>query len=62
LVAVGLLLAATALSDAQRGIDRTALQAVAQAKKLAAKREARKLAKQLQTLPGMTGDAKHGYF
>jgi hypothetical protein len=60
--AVGLLLAALAYSDAFRGIDRTALQVVAQEKKKRVRREARKLAKAARALPGITGDAEHGFF
>ncbi len=60
--AVGLLLAALAYQDAQNGIDRAALQAVAQQKKQRANQEARKLAKAARALPGMTGDPDHGYF
>ncbi len=56
--AVGLLIAALAFSDASRGINRLEVQQKAQQKKLAA----RKAAKVAKALPGLTGDAEHGFF
>src|SRR5271157_4914769 len=61
-MAVGLLLAALAFSDASRGIDRAALQAKAAVKKQMKRKEARKIAKATRALPGLTGDAEHGFF
>jgi len=59
---VGLLLAALAFSDASNGIDRAALQAKAAVKKQMKRKEARKIAKATRALPGLTGDAEHGFF
>jgi len=60
--AVGLLLASLAYQDAQNGIDRAAMQQLVQQKKQKARQEGRKLAKATRTLPGITGDAEHGFF
>ncbi len=60
--AVGLLLASLAYQDAQNGIDRNLMQQHAQQKKQRIKQEARKLAKASRALPGLTGDAEHGFF
>ncbi len=60
--AVGLLLAALAFSDRFRGIDRAAMQQQAQEKRQKAKKSARVIAKARKALPGLSGDAEHGYF
>ncbi len=56
--AVGLLIAALALSDAHKGVDRLGLQQKAQVKRQAA----RKAAKAARGIPGLTGDPDHGFF
>ncbi len=56
--AVGLIIAALALSDASRGIDRLGLQQKAHVKRIAA----RKVAKAARAIPGLTGDPDHGFF
>ena len=61
-MAVGLLLAALAFSDASNGIDRAALQAKAAVKKQMKRRAARDAAKATRALPGLTGGADHGFF
>ncbi len=61
--AVGLLIAGLALDDAIRGINRLEMQQQAHEKRLKARKRQKELEKKLGCpLPGLAGDAEHGFF